>query len=322
MCSTLARHRPDSPILGPVDAGTEARRIRLLTHPMRLRMLELIRDSADGRTHVSRIADELGVPQPTASRHMRALVDDGVIECSTEGQRVLCSIAPGAANRVDDLLQADVPAHAPDEMLAQTAAELADRFEGVFAPETVGRYVRESHDLLVERGGASRHLPSRTAQFAADRLNAIASLQAPWDRRVPEVLFVCVENAGRSQLAAAILNHLGGDRVHVRTAGSAPASEVRPTIVAALAEIDVPLGGAFPKPLTDEVVRAADVVVTMGCGDACPVYPGPRYLDWELEDPAGLPLTGVRRIRDDIERRVRELLAELDSSRARREGAA
>ena len=120
-----------------------------------------------------------------------------------------------------------------------------------------------------------------------------------------------MQNPGRSQLAAALLRQLAGDRVRVHTAGSAPASEVRSTIVAALDEVGVPIGGEFPKPLTDEVVRAADVVVTMGCGDACPVYPGRRYLDWELEDPADLPLARVREIRDDIEGRVRTLIDDL-----------
>jgi ArsR family transcriptional regulator len=122
---------------------------------------------------------------------------------------------------------------------------------------------------------------------------------------------VCVQNAGRSQLASAILRSLAGDRVRVLTAGSEPAGSVNPLVVAALDEIGVPLGGEFPKPLTDEVVRAADVVITMGCGDACPVYPGRRYLDWELDDPAALSMDGVRRVRDEIVVRVRALLAEL-----------
>jgi ArsR family transcriptional regulator len=151
---------------------------------------------------------------------------------------------------------------------------------------------------------------SRTAAFATGRLDALARSNAAHGD-VPEVLFVCVENAGRSQLAAGILRQLAGDRVLVRTAGSAPAGAVRTTIVAALDEIGVSLGGEFPKPLTDEAVRAADVVVTMGCGDACPVYPGRRYLDWDLDDPVGKPIEAVREIRDDIEVRVRELLAEL-----------
>lgn len=125
------------------------------------------------------------------------------------------------------------------------------------------------------------------------------------------MLFVCVENAGRSQMASAILRHLAGDRVHVRTAGSAPVGEVRASVTAALDEIGVSIAGEYPKPLTDEVVRAADVVVTMGCGDACPIYDGRRYLDWELDDPAGKTLAQLRTIRDDIDLRVRELLASL-----------
>jgi len=125
------------------------------------------------------------------------------------------------------------------------------------------------------------------------------------------VLFVCVKNAGRSQLASAILRSLAGDRVRVLSAGSEPADRVNPAIAAALDEIGVPLGGEYPKPLTDEVVRAADYVITMGCGDACPVYPGRRYLDWELADPIGLPIEGVRAVRDEIDGRVRALLAEM-----------
>jgi arsenate reductase len=128
---------------------------------------------------------------------------------------------------------------------------------------------------------------------------------------VPEVLFVCVQNAGRSQMAAGLLDKLAEGRVHVRSAGSDPADQLNPNVVAAMAEIGVDLEREFPKPLTDEVVRAADAVVTMGCGDACPIYPGKRYEDWELEDPAGKGLETVRRIREEIEARVRTLLGEL-----------
>ena len=128
---------------------------------------------------------------------------------------------------------------------------------------------------------------------------------------VPEVLFVCVHNAGRSQAAAALLDHHAGGRVHVRSAGSAPGDEINPAIVAVLAERDLDITKEFPKLLTDEVVRAADVVITMGCGDACPVYPGKRYLDWDLDDPAGKPIDEVRPIVYEIDRRVRALLAEL-----------
>ena len=128
---------------------------------------------------------------------------------------------------------------------------------------------------------------------------------------VPEVLFVCVHNAGRSQMAAALLDHHARGRVHVRSAGSAPGHEINPAVMAAMREVGLDLSKEFPKPLTDEFVQAADVVITMGCGDACPFYPGKRYLDWELEDPAGKPLADVRPIRDEIERRVQGLLEEL-----------
>ncbi|HEU0182959.1 MAG TPA: arsenate reductase ArsC [Agromyces mariniharenae] len=217
-----------------------------------------------------------------------------------------------ASNPTRAVQQADAADHASSEVLARVASDLADRYAGVFSPETVGRYVRESHDLLVDHSPLTRFVPSRTATFAAIRLEALATEAAPSRDRLPRVLFVCVQNSGRSQLAAAMLKQLAGDRVRVRSAGSRPASTVKSTIITALDEIGLSLGGEFPKPLTDEVVRASDVVVTMGCGDACPVYPGTRYLDWELEDPAGLPIERVREIRSEIERRVRGLVHELE----------
>ncbi|WP_433237036.1 arsenate reductase ArsC [Actinomadura nitritigenes] len=128
---------------------------------------------------------------------------------------------------------------------------------------------------------------------------------------VPEVLFVCVHNAGRSQMAAALLDHHAAGRVRVRSAGSAPADAVNPAVAEAMAEIGLDLSTEFPKPLTGDAVRAADVVITMGCGDVCPVFPGKRYLDWRLDDPAGRPVEQVRPIRDEIDARVRALLAEL-----------
>ncbi|MFE5515300.1 arsenate reductase ArsC [Streptomyces sp. NPDC056529] len=127
----------------------------------------------------------------------------------------------------------------------------------------------------------------------------------------PSVLFVCVHNAGRSQMAAAFLTRLGGSRVQVRSAGSAPASAVNPTVVEALAEVGIDISAEIPKVLTTEAVQASDVVITMGCGDACPYFPGKRYLDWQLDDPAGQGIAAVRPIRDEIERRIRGLLAEL-----------
>lgn len=131
---------------------------------------------------------------------------------------------------------------------------------------------------------------------------------------VPEVLFACTHNAGRSQLAAALLDHHAAGRVRVRSAGTSPGSEIHPEVRAVLAEIGLDTAREYPKPLTDEDVVAADIVITMGCGEACPVFPGTRYLDWDLPDPAGQPVDRVRAIRDDIDARVRDLLAELSST--------
>ncbi|MET0560430.1 MAG: arsenate reductase ArsC [Gaiellaceae bacterium] len=133
----------------------------------------------------------------------------------------------------------------------------------------------------------------------------------PDSTATPEVLFVCVHNAGRSQMAAGLVRLHSQGRIHVRSAGSDPADAINPAVIEAMAEIGVDMCEEFPKPLTDEVVRAADVVITMGCGDACPIYPGRRYEDWALEDPAGQDLDTVRQIRDDLDGRVRELVGEL-----------
>jgi arsenate reductase len=276
----------------------------------RARLVGLIRDEPDGRALVGRLAEALGVTQPTVSHHMRALLDAGIVTREPEGRRVWYSLAEANRDRVDAFLGSREADAAPPD-LARISRDLSERFRGTFGPETVAQYVAESAELLVSTG-RGRHPSSRISAFAADRLDALARV----DRHAvgtPEVLFVCVQNAGRSQLAAGILRHLAGDRVLVRTAGSAPASDVRQSIVTALDEIGVPIGAEFPKPLTDEAVRAADVVITMGCGDACPVYPGRRYLDWDLDDPVGRPMSEVRRIRDDIEGRVRTLLAELSA---------
>ena len=257
---------------------------------------------------VGRLAEALDLRQPTVSHHMKALHDDGVVVREPEGRRVWYSIAPAYADRVDALLGgAERPRQEPD--LERISSDLALRYRGVFSPETVRAKVGESYELLA-RGSRSPMLASRTASFASTRLDALMRAGSP-PGGVPAVLFVCVQNAGRSQIAAAILRQLAGDRVAVTTAGSEPAGDVRPAIVGALEEIGVALGSEFPKPLTDEAVRAADVVVTMGCGDACPIHPGRRYLDWELEDPVGRSPERIREIRDDIERRVRALLGEL-----------
>ena len=187
---------------------------------------------------------------------------------------------------------------------------LRREFEGVFSRETIARFMAESVDLL---GGAKVNVfvPVLAHRFTRERLRAFGQAESVIAKEVPEVLFVCVQNAGRSQMVAALLNHRAHGRVHVRSAGSDPGEEINPAVIEALAEMGVDVEEEFPKPLTDEVVRAADAVVTMGCGDACPIYPGKRYEDWELEDPADKDLETVRRIRDEIDARVQALVDDL-----------
>ena len=154
-------------------------------------------------------------------------------------------------------------------------------------------------------------VPLFVHRFARERLRALGQVEGTIAKEVPEVLFVCVQNAGRSQMAAALLHHYAEGRVHVRSAGSDPADQVNPNVITAMAELGIDIALEFPKPMTDEVVRAADAVITMGCGDACPIYPGKRYEDWEVNDPADADLDHVRRIRDDIGERVRRLLTDV-----------
>src|SRR3569833_1389498 len=169
-------------------------------------------------------------------------------------------------------------------------------------------------EVAQHRAGDPRSPPG-SPPTGSDRLRAAARPQGVLVPDLPEVLFVCVRGAGRSQMAAALLDHHAAGRVRVRSAGSAPADTTNPAVISVMGALGIDLTKEFPKPLTTEAVQAADVVITMGCGDACPVFPGKRYLDWQLEDPAGKPAEQVRPIRDEIDRRVRELLAELVPAR-------
>jgi protein-tyrosine-phosphatase len=196
-------------------------------------------------------------------------------------------------------------------VLARVAERLEDKFAGIFSKETIERYVKESYALLAEKALVTVHLPSLTERFAKDRLTALAQSEAKIAKDKPEILFVCVHNAGRSQMAAALAIEISGGAVSVRSAGSAPSDSIPAAVHEAMNEVGLSLADAFPKPLTDEVVRAADVVITMGCGDACPIYPGKRYEDWDLADPAVLDAAGVVSVRNDIEARIRTLLTEL-----------
>ena len=193
----------------------------------------------------------------------------------------------------------------------KAADALQDEFAGTFGRETIARYIAESVDLL-GNSSVSVFVPVLAHRFARERLKALGQADGLIVKEQPEVLFVCVHNAGRSQMAAGLVTLRSEGRIHVRSAGSAPGESINPLVVEAMAELGIDLSTAFPKPLTDEVVRAADAVITMGCGDACPIYPGKRYEDWALDDPAEAEsLESVRVIRDEIDTRVRALVAEL-----------
>jgi arsenate reductase (thioredoxin) len=193
----------------------------------------------------------------------------------------------------------------------RAAEALQDEFAGTFSRETIARYIAESLDLLGD-AKITVYVPVLAHRFARERLKALGQAEGLITKEKPEVLFVCVQNAGRSQLAASLVTLRSEGQVGVRSAGSDPAEIVNPLVVEVMAELGVDLDDAFPKPLTDEVVRAADVVVTMGCGDACPIYPGKRYEDWEVDDPAeAASYAEVRAIRDDIDARVQRLLSDL-----------
>jgi arsenate reductase (thioredoxin) len=201
-----------------------------------------------------------------------------------------------------------------DQQLAlhTAAVRLGSDFAGTFGTETIERFLYNSYDQFAQQSTVPRFLPLIAERFARQRLTALAKVEGLSKDGRPTVLFLCVHNAGRSQMALGFFQRLAGDRAVGWSGGSEPGVEVNPAAVAAMAERGIDISGEYPKPWTDEVVRAADVVVSMGCGDACPVFPGKRYVDWELDDPAGKSVEQVRPVRDEIERRVRGLLGELN----------
>ena len=209
-----------------------------------------------------------------------------------------------------DIRLSDLPLDQQHTVRSVTA-RLEPDFAGTFGTETIERFVIDSLEQLVPTAKIATYLPLLAEKFAKERLRALGRLDGSLPSTAPGVLFLCVHNAGRSQMAAGWLRHLAGDAVVVWSGGSEPGSEINPAAVAAMAEVGIDITAEFPKPWTDEIVRAADVVVTMGCGDACPLYPGKRYEDWELDDPAGKVVESVRPIRDEIRVRVEALMASL-----------
>jgi arsenate reductase (thioredoxin) len=206
-----------------------------------------------------------------------------------------------------------------DQQLAlRTAAtRLAREFDGMYGTETIERFLYTSYDQFATRSTVPNFLPLLGERFARQRLRALARVEGHHRDGKPVVLFLCTHNAGRSQMALGFFTDLAGARAVAWSGGSEPGTEINPSAIAAMAERGIDITDEYPKPWTDEIVRAADVVITMGCGDACPIFPGKRYEDWDVADPAGLPLADVRPIRDDLERRVRSLLGQLTIPAAR-----
>jgi len=208
----------------------------------------------------------------------------------------------------------DLDSLSPGQRLAlRTAAKnLTEEYAGTFSTETIQLFLETSYEQFAGRATISHFLPLLAERFARQRLVALARVEGKAEDGLPIVLFLCVHNAGRSQMALGWFNHLAGNQAVAWSGGSEPGTEVNPAAVVAMAEVSIDITGEYPKPWTDEIVRAADVVVTMGCGDTCPYFPGKRYEDWDLDDPAGQDLAAVRPIRDEIGDRVRALLASLD----------
>ncbi len=209
--------------------------------------------------------------------------------------------------------------------LRTAAARLAEEFRGIYGTETIERYLNSSYDQLADRAAITKFLPLMAERFGRQRLRALAKVEGLHNDSKPAVLFLCTHNAGRSQMALGFFEAIAGDAAVAWSGGSEPGHEVNPSAIQAMAERRIDISAEFPKPWTDETVRAADVVISMGCGDACPIFPGKRYESWDdLPDPAGLDPEAVRPIRDDIERRVRHLIDQLgiDTDAARHQPVA
>ncbi|NWL35545.1 metalloregulator ArsR/SmtB family transcription factor [Paenarthrobacter nitroguajacolicus] len=299
--------------------------LKALADPLRLRMLSAIATDPRGECCVCDLSELAQVSQPTVSHHLKVLKETGMLLSERRGTWVYYRIAPARRAATAALLDAFAPAavlEAPevaegreealktmDARVSRLAEELADELTSLNR-DLVVAIVRESYASLVRSAKLTQHMIPLTERFARQRLSDLTR-----DRKTgaPQVLFVCVQNAGRSQLAAAIVNQLSGGKVVARSAGSTPATDVHPHVRSLLAEIEgeQEADDAYPKPLTDDAVRAADVVVTMGCGDVCPVIPGVRYEDWAVGDPALASPEGIEAIRGDIETRVRGLLETL-----------
>jgi protein-tyrosine-phosphatase len=196
-------------------------------------------------------------------------------------------------------------------LLRSAATSLSRQFDGIFGQRTIEEFLASSYEQFAGEAEVLTFVPLLAERFARQRLRALARVEGKGGDGLPTVLFLCVHNAGRSQMALGWFGRLAGDAAVAWSGGSEPGPEVNPAAIAAMAEVGIDISQEYPKPWTAEIVRAADVVITMGCGDACPIFPGTRYEDWPIEDPAGQTVDAVRPIRDEIGRRVRALLDSL-----------
>lgn len=195
--------------------------------------------------------------------------------------------------------------------LHTASTRLETEFSGTFGAETIEQFLHSSYEQFAGRATVPNFLPLLAERFARQRLHALARVEGKVNDGKPTVLFLCTHNAGRSQMALGFFNHLAGDQAVAWSSGSEPGCEINPAAIEVMREAGIDITGEYPKPWTDEIVQGADVVITMGCGDACPVFPGKRYENWNLPDPAGQSADATRPIRDGIEQHVRTLLAEL-----------
>lgn len=220
------------------------------------------------------------------------------------------SEGPRSSEAADKLFSAE-----GNLLIKQAAVRLQREFDGTFNAETIEKFIDDSKEKLGARAKFADWLPILIERFTRDRLRALERLEVGTLDK-PAVLFLCVHNAGRSQMAAGWLRHLAGDRIDVFSGGSDPGLETNAAAVEAMREVGIDISAEYPKPWTDEIARAADAIITMGCGDACPVFPGKRYEDWELQDPAGQGIEMVREVRDDIRARVEALVESLAPANA------
>lgn len=296
--------------------------LKAISDPLRLRILSFIANAPQAEACVCDLLGLADVSQPTISHHLKVMRNVGVLESERRGTWVWYRITKGYMPVITTLLEGFAPAAVragqadfsgarlrdAEEDLGRIAVQLDALFPEISA-DLIKSIVRESFTALAGKNSDTDVVLARTHAFASQRLEDLSDGQT----QPVKILFVCVANAGRSQLAAAILNHLSDGTVIARSAGSNPASELHVGVKQHLEEFGMASHSAFPKPLTDDALRSADIVITMGCGDVCPVLPDTQYHDWKVSDPGLASPQGIALIRADIEHRVRELLSSLIS---------